>query len=134
MPESTTIAGLKIGRHTAQQLLLEAIKHRPGRSSGSFVVEANEVTAVTPFGRSKQESNAAGIYYSSFDSDQPDSRLIDALVREHGLDGIRFCLVVALDTEGRMEALAYTMNDAIFTPIPLEMEEDHDLYPVRANG
>lgn len=135
MPYANQPDCLSIDRHPMQTMLLAALRSRPQACHGIFggsepghithAASSDDAEAVVILEHSHPEG--LGIFYSSLHDRQPDAGLIRHIAAELRLTNPARCILLALDTEGRMEALAYRISGETFTSLPLEMTEDHAL-------
>lgn len=118
-----------------QHMLREALRTRPQGCRGIFGgAEAGRITHAASSDEDEamailehSQPDSLGIYYSSHSDHRPDAETIRHIAAELRLTRPARCILLALDTEGRMEALAYRFDGETFTPLALEMTEDHAL-------
>jgi len=160
---ATGIPPLSIARHQLQRILQEAINARPQCCCGLFACTDHTVSATAPIANhaphpedgcnmdiedvrqqlcrwQRQGVQCRGIYHSLPLACEVDVALLQKL--EHTIrkampeagDGEIIHLLVALDTEGRLEARACCCRQGEVCEIPLALAEDGTLYPDLANG
>lgn len=129
MTMDTLDAALFIGRHAVQQLLHEALVSQKN-CHGVLYLQDHSITAAVNHDfasiepkKPEHSGDIGGIYHLGTGSHHPDPLLIQQYRRIYG-ERIHYCVVIAMDTKGRLEADAFRFSDGQWVPIALEMEED----------
>lgn len=132
--------GLVIDRHAMQTILLAA-QQSPQTCRGIFGgPEARHITQAALAGRPEAasliahaEANSLGLFYTAAHEQTPDIARLRNIAAEFQLAVPHHCILLGLDTAGRIEARAFRIQAEDLVPEPLEMTEDHALSQAPAN-
>ena len=134
MQETDRTGELVIERHALQQMLLHALQS-PDTCRGVFGgPQAAHISHAALTGSDEAEviiehsqADSLGLFYADLCGHAPDIARLGQLAAELQLALPRRCILLCLDTAGRMEARAFRQHSDSLVAESLEMAEDHTL-------
>jgi len=133
---------LTILRHPVQHMLLAALQQRPDHCQGVFGGPSARLISQAATDREPEAASilehshpqSMGLFYASSNGHQPDLTLVRKIAASLQMGLPAYLILLALDTEGRMEAHAFHITHDSLLPVELLLAEDHALYDTQANG
>jgi len=125
-----------------QHMLLAALHRRPNSCQGVFGGPSARLIALAATDDEQEiasilehsQPESMGVFYSEPNGHNPDPAHVRQVVASLQMSQPAYLILLALDTEGRMEAHAFHMTGDELTPVELVLAEDHALYDTQANG